>query len=104
MNSSVLELLQCPICESTSLASKVLQGCASDIEVGIVWCENRHWFPIEDRVLEFLPPDLQYQNDRERFQQKHDTELAASGLASTGASPAAAICREELGLIQTQQH
>src|SRR5579871_6340084 len=104
MNSSVLEILKCPNCGSTSFASKILSGSAADIEEGFLWCKNRHWFPIERRVLEFLPADLQYAEDRRRFHENHDSEMAPCGLSGDSTGTRTGHNDDELKLIQTQQH
>ena len=104
MNSSVLEILKCPNCGSTSFASKILSGSAADIEEGFLWCKNRHWFPIERRVLEFLPADLQYAEDRRRFHENHDSEMAPCGLSGDSTDTRTGHNDDELKLIQTQQH
>lgn len=105
MNSTLLTLLVCPVCGSTAFQSKVLDGSPSDIRTGIVWCaKNGDWFPIEQRVLEFLPRDLQYQKDRLEFQSRHESELKDLGLLERTSAAGAGRTPDEVGLIQLQQH
>jgi len=103
MNSNSLEILTCPSCNSTEFDSKILEGSSTDIQEGIVWCANGDWFPIEDRVLEFLRPELQYRDDRKNFRARHHQELKALGLLESE-SKAASRDLDGLGLIQAQQH
>lgn len=103
MNSSLLDVLMCPNCGSTDLAARAIEGTPADIEEGFVWCGNRHWFPIEARVLEFLPPDLQYRADRDEFRRKYATALQAETLFEEADAHAAAHTPDELSLIQVQQ-
>ena len=103
MNTNVLDTLLCPTCGSTSLSSRTLEGSAADIREGIVWCENRDWFPIEQRVLEFVPQELQYREDRIDFQKKHATELNELGLLDGRGAATRARASEEVDLIHVQQ-
>src|SRR5581483_11032718 len=103
MNLRVVECLQCPICGSEKFATRTVVGSATEIEEGFIWCENRDWFPIEARVLEFLPSDLQYTADRARFQNKYSAELRSAGVIKDDTSISGGSVRDELGLIQAQQ-
>ena len=103
MNSNLLEILICPNCDSTEFNCKILNGSSTDIQEGIVWCANGHWFPIESRVLEFLRPELQYRDDRKNFQAKHQQDLKALGLLESETN-AARRDPDELSLIQAQQN
>jgi SAM-dependent methyltransferase len=103
MHSSLLGVLKCPTCGSTTFDSKVVDGTAEDIREGIVWCENRDWFPVEHRTIEFLPPDLQYHADRVAFQQKYAQELRALGLLESPAPNDRSRTPHELNLVQVQQ-
>jgi ubiquinone/menaquinone biosynthesis C-methylase UbiE/uncharacterized protein YbaR (Trm112 family) len=103
MNLNVLDCLQCPACAATKFSAKILQGSPTDVKEGFIWCENRDWFPIEERVLEFLPPDLQYHDDREQFQHRHASALETDGLLQREVAAANERVQGELGLIQVQQ-
>ncbi len=104
MNADLLDLLVCPVCGSTTFGFEMLAGSREDIRDGIVWCENRDWFPLEERVLEFLPPALRYHDDRTRFGDKHARELKALDLLETDVAPAGARIPDALDLIQAQKH
>jgi len=103
MNSILLDILACPICQSSAFQTKVLVGSLGDIEEGFIWCGNGHWFPIEERVLEFLPPDMQYREQRRCFQEKHVEALRACNTLQVDGDLDAGESRDELDLIQRQQ-
>ena len=101
--NSLLDVLMCPDCGSKAFQVKVFDGSASDVREGVVWCENLHWFPVERRVLEFLPRDLQYQSDRIQFRETHTRELDALGLLA-GEATSGGRTADELKPIHVQQH
>ena len=103
MNASLLDILLCPVCGSTTLRSRVFEGSGADIREGVVWCEHLDWFPIEQRVLEFVPPQLQYRPDRVDFRNKHAQELKELGLLDNGAAVAGDRAQDEVSLIHLQQ-
>jgi ubiquinone/menaquinone biosynthesis C-methylase UbiE/uncharacterized protein YbaR (Trm112 family) len=103
MNSALLDLLACPICSSTMFKSAVLDGSPSDVRTGIVWCDNGDWFPIEHRVLEFLPRELRYQKDRANFRNNHARELEGLGLLERDAGSGDRRTVRDVNLIQVQQ-
>ncbi len=104
MNASILDFLECPTCASTKFDFRIYKGSGIDIQEGVIWCKNRDWFPIEDRVLELLPPDLQYQEDRNKFLGKYSQDLKALGLLDNDLGTPPDRAAEELNLIQAQQH
>ena len=60
-----------------------------------MWCEScRSWFPIEDGILELLPPGLAYAEDRARFWASHAKELSGLGLAAEAPAGDAAHAEE----------
>ena len=103
MNAKLLDILLCPTCGSTIFNSRILDGSAADIREGIVWCENLHWFPVEQRALEFVPRELQYQKDRSDFSTTYRQELTELGLLATEVAAARDRTPDEVGLIQVQQ-
>jgi SAM-dependent methyltransferase/uncharacterized protein YbaR (Trm112 family) len=103
MNAALLDLLACPVCGSTTFRSKVLEGSPADIRTGIVWCGNGDWFPVEHRVLEFLPRDLRYERDRIDFQNRHRQALDEAGLLQTDGGSSQDRPADEVDRIQLQQ-
>lgn len=77
MQASIIPLLRCPGCSGTRLKADAFTGSArGDIKEGVVTCPRcRSWYPIEEYVLEFLPPALAYWEDRKKFWQKHKARL-----------------------------
>jgi len=58
------------------------EASKNEILDGIVWCEKCHnWYPIEDRLLEFLPIHLAYVDDRAGFWKSYSNELKDLGLS-----------------------
>lgn len=104
MNSGLIEFLLCPICGSTTFEFRVFSGNGPDIREGIIWCKNGDWFSIEDRVLELLPADLQYHEDRNQFREKYSHQLRTVGLLDNKHGNSSERAQDELDLIQAQQH
>jgi len=102
MNCKVLDILQCPNCGSKSFSFNVFEGAPEDIREGVVWCDRLDWFPVERRVLEFLPRDLEYRSERIQFQDKYADQLSACGLLAR-AEPENARSTDALDPIQAQQ-
>lgn len=94
MRESVLPRLCCAACRGNLAWKTFRAGADGVIEEGVAWCEHcRGWYPIEESLLELLPPDLAYHEDRRRFWQRCQTELSALGLeapAQQAAEPSAA--------------
>lgn len=87
MRTTTTDLLICPTCGSTNLRSHSLQARnAARIETGFVYCDRRHWFPIEHEVLELLAPSLMYRDDRDRFARRYESALGGLGLAPDDAA------------------
>lgn len=84
MQASIISLLRCPDCGCTRLKADAFTGSArGDIKEGVVTCPRcRSWYPIEEYVLEFLPPALAYWEDRKKFFQKYKTHLKGCTVAS----------------------
>jgi SAM-dependent methyltransferase len=48
---------------------------------GVTWCRDCHnWYPIENELLELLPPPLAYRDDKKRFWLNYERELRALDL------------------------
>ena len=88
LSPEVLECLRCPSCESAELAHAVFrEESPTDIVDGVLWCQDcSHWYPIEERLLDFLVGPLAYGDDRSRFWGKYQDRLAALGLDARSAS------------------
>jgi SAM-dependent methyltransferase/uncharacterized protein YbaR (Trm112 family) len=94
MHDTVLKRLCCPVCRGSLAWEAFLRRREGEIEHGVAWCRAcRTWYPIEAGLLELLPPDLAYRDDKEHFWNAHRRELhaldleepdAAIGLASAG--------------------
>lgn len=86
MKLSIVHTLRCATCASEKLRVETISPTEApatshgEVHTGFVHCENHHWFPIEDGVLEFLPPELAYTEDRARFWAENSERLAALGL------------------------
>ena len=103
MNADLLEVLACPTCHSTALRVETLKGSARAVREGVVWCERRHWFPVEDRVLEFLPPGLHYGADRKAFSRRRAGELKALDLLEEEPPTGETRRADELKAIEAQK-
>lgn len=82
MKEKILQQLCCAVCRDPNLAWHSYENQAKDeIKEGVVWCTScQYWYPIEDGLLEFLPPKLAYQDDRTRFGHKYQKDLQTRGL------------------------
>lgn len=83
MKKNILNLLRCPCCSSIKSPSYYAfdENVQNEIIDGVVWCEDcDNWYPIEDYLLEFLPPGLSYEDDRIKFWEKYEYELKRLGL------------------------
>lgn len=87
LSAEVLGLLRCPSCDSARLAhTSFREASPADIVDGVVWCQScRHWFPIEERLLDLLVGPLAYDDDRARFWREHEDRLTALGLSPRSA-------------------
>lgn len=90
LSPEVLGLLRCPSCDSAPLAHAVFREASpTDIVDGVAWCEScRHWFPIEERLLDLLVGPLAYDDDRARFWREHEARLTDLGLSPVRTSDA----------------
>lgn len=81
MREDIIDRLQCPSCRGALKAMAIDRSVVGFIKVGVVTClECGRWYPIEDHLLELLPDDLAYTDDRRRFWDKHRDRLKESGL------------------------
>lgn len=83
MNKDIIQLLQCPECyNGNSLATSAFKKTSkNNILDGIVWCKKcLNWYPIENTLLELLPAQLAYIDDRKNFIKKYLSELKSLGL------------------------
>jgi ubiquinone/menaquinone biosynthesis C-methylase UbiE/uncharacterized protein YbaR (Trm112 family) len=83
MRFNLINLLRCPICNQSKLSHKAFNGNEDEIINGVLWCTScSTWYPIEDRLLEFLVGDLAYPDDRNKFWIKYSEQLTVLGLTS----------------------
>lgn len=89
MRRDILPLLRCPACQGGGLqAFAWREGQDDTIADGVVGCGHcSTWYPIEDRLLEFLIAPLAYKDDRERFWNTHAQRLIALGLRKDDGGP-----------------
>lgn len=77
---SVIDLMRCPTCLGPLNWHAYEQGAENSIATGVVYCTKcSDWYPIENDILELLPPKLAYQDDRARFWEQHEKHLATFG-------------------------
>jgi ubiquinone/menaquinone biosynthesis C-methylase UbiE/uncharacterized protein YbaR (Trm112 family) len=82
LNTDALAHLACPVDGSEQLSWRVFRGEPEAIADAVIVCEAcRAWFPVEDGIPDFLIGELAYADDRARFWQTHEAELAKLGLA-----------------------
>jgi ubiquinone/menaquinone biosynthesis C-methylase UbiE/uncharacterized protein YbaR (Trm112 family) len=83
MLGALAQRLICPSCKERSSnlrAHTFAEGSNGHIRDGVLVCDTCHeWYPIDDDVLEFVPPDLLYHDDALVFQQRFISQLAAIG-------------------------
>src|SRR5438046_642172 len=78
MKETVLDRLCCAFCQGELCYHSFEDRGEGEIEQGVVWCTVcRNWYPIEDGLLELLPPRLAYRDDRQRFWKVHWRRLQA---------------------------
>jgi SAM-dependent methyltransferase/uncharacterized protein YbaR (Trm112 family) len=81
VHDAVLTALRCAICSGPLQWQAYDRRRADEVEQGVAWCPAcGGWFPIEDGLLELLPPGLAYAEDRRRFWRAHVGRLVALGL------------------------
>jgi SAM-dependent methyltransferase len=101
MLESLLPHLCCAICRGPLHCQAFRRRVPGEIEQGVAWCPGcGAWFPIEDGLLELLPPGLAYVQDRQRFWEAHGTPLRQLGLQPFAVTDPSAV---EAQRIQ-QQH
>ena len=83
MREIVLERMCCAVCRGQLRWRTFRLRSVGVIDEGVAWCVAcGHWYPIEDGLLELLPPALSYAEDRQRFQESHHAEFQALGQAA----------------------
>jgi SAM-dependent methyltransferase/uncharacterized protein YbaR (Trm112 family) len=81
MRESVLERLGCATCPGRLSWQSYRDHARGEIADGVAWCRDcRQWYPIEDSVLELLPPQIGYAADRRRFWAAHQADLVSRRL------------------------
>ena len=83
LNELVQNLL-CADCENDDMLSHSTFHEDENNEVcdGVVWCTMcLAWYPIENGLLEFLPKELGYQDDRIQFWEKNQDSMERIGLS-----------------------
>lgn len=83
MHQEILDKLICPVCQSEKdLKLHVFHAKTENIvKDGLITCIScKTWYPIQDQLLEFLIPELQYQEDVQAFYTQYQTEIEALGL------------------------
>jgi len=82
MRKSVLQMLCCPVCRNTLHSHAYEMESDDDIREGVTWCTSCHnFYPIERNLLELLPPNLAYSEDKMRFWHSHRQDLKERGLS-----------------------
>lgn len=72
MRTAFLPLFLCPVCKG-DLHWESFDESGGEICEGCAWCSScLNFYPIEDRLLELLPPELSYAEERKKFWQKHN--------------------------------
>ena len=84
MLKSLPPKLACPTCKDTNAAITCHlfnQGNDGHVKDGVLVCEScRAWYPIEDELLEFVPPALIDQNTAIPFSKRFAAQFAAAGI------------------------
>ncbi|MEO8400905.1 MAG: methyltransferase domain-containing protein [Gammaproteobacteria bacterium] len=81
MKGNLLQHLRCTTCQGNLAWHAYSNHNKDEIKDGIAWCEScKNWYPIEDSLLELLPPNLAYHDDRKRFFEKYRADMENRGL------------------------
>jgi ubiquinone/menaquinone biosynthesis C-methylase UbiE/uncharacterized protein YbaR (Trm112 family) len=81
MRETALAKMCCPACRGALRWQTFERWGDAEIDHGVVWCVACHsWYPIEGGLLELLPPELAYREDRDRFWHARRAQLQALGL------------------------
>jgi SAM-dependent methyltransferase/uncharacterized protein YbaR (Trm112 family) len=81
MKESFLQHLCCAACQGKLGWHAYTNRSKDEIGDGVVWClECNSWYPIEDSLLELLPPNLAYHDDRKKFFEKYRADIESRGL------------------------
>lgn len=82
MNAAILDKLICPVTRHDKLSYRILKGDEQDIEDAIVWnTATGQWYFVEGRLLDLLPPEFSYPEDRRRFFDQYKDTFNACGLS-----------------------
>ncbi len=80
MLNKLLEILICVECRDETLHYHCFEGADN---TGVVVCSKcKRWFPVEDGVLEFLPKELAYIEDRDKFYSSNLEQFEKLGLSN----------------------
>ncbi|OGG23938.1 hypothetical protein A3A79_01925 [Candidatus Gottesmanbacteria bacterium RIFCSPLOWO2_01_FULL_43_11b] len=72
MNKDVVSILLCPSCRANKLKLEVFDKDSYGVKEGVVKCPRcTRTYPIFDYILELLPDDLAYWEDRKIFYKRH---------------------------------
>lgn len=88
MNDAILPRLCCADCGHGRLVWQSFRNrAAGEIEDGVAWCAAcKSWYPIEEELLELLPRNLAYREDRYRFWTRYRDRLQPLGLQPLSAA------------------
>lgn len=65
MESFIIPLLRCPVCTKTALTLRSIRKKSVHIKEGMLICgQCKHRYPIEEYILELLPPRLSYRSKK----------------------------------------
>ncbi len=99
MLQSLVPILRCPVCatQEAHLDLHTFQcGQAGHVEDGVLVCPAcRSWYPIENELLELVPPRLLYAHDHAGFVDRFRDELDALGLKAPGNDSGADVAGQE---------
>ena len=76
MKEVVVSMLRCPTCLHEKLDAEIFDAKEDRIVNGVLWCSScGTWYPVEDELLELLPINLGYIDDRIQFEKKYKSRL-----------------------------
>src|SRR4051794_12505852 len=86
MKDTILQRLCCPVCRGSLAWQSFQDKQGEEIRDGVTWCRAcGNWYPIEDGLLELLPPELAYREDKRRFWDSRRHALQELGLEAPAA-------------------
>jgi len=82
MKLSLVPLLRCPVCSGSPLDPDPFEVTDDGrCRAGILSCPAcSAWYPIDDLILELLPPDVEEEGSRARFYELHRSRLEELGV------------------------